>query len=175
MASTYVLKNLSHERLLACLGGKPPKDLDEAGIQAYMTLLRVAGAILAATDAQLGKHNISQGRLRLLVQLRLAGESGVAPWELADHLGISRATVTRFLEGLEADGLVERRASERDRRSQVVRLAARGRKLVADLLPERVTRIQRLMRALAPAEKSSLVALLEKVEKNLAAFSEPEK
>jgi len=175
MSSTYVLKNLSHERLLACLGDKPPKDIDAAGIQAYMTLLRVAGAILAATDAQLEKHNISQGRLRLLVQLRLAGEAGVAPWELADHLGISRATITRFLEGLEAHGLVERRASERDRRSQVVRLSARGRGLVSTLLPERVTRIQRLMRALAPAEKRAFVGLLEKIEKNLAAFSETEK
>lgn len=172
MASTYVLKNLSHERLLACLGGKPPRGLDEAGIEAYMTLLRVAGAILAATEKQLEAHNISQARLRVLVQLKLEGEPGVAPWELADHLGVSRATITRFLDGLEADGLVERRAHASDRRSQVVRLSARGNALVRSLLPERVRRIQRLMTALSAADKGRLVELLRRVEANLPRFSE---
>jgi DNA-binding MarR family transcriptional regulator len=172
MASTYVLKNLSHERLLACLGDKPPRDLDAAGIEAYMTLLRVAGAILAATEKQLEAHDISQARLRVLVQLKLEGEPGVAPWELADHLGVSRATMTRFLDGLEANGLVERRASQSDRRSQVVRLSARGRGLVGSLLPERVRRIQRLMGALSAGDKKTLVALLRVVEGSLPRFSE---
>ena len=174
MSSTYVLKNLSHERLLACLGDKPPRDLDAAGIEAYITLLRVAGAILAATEKQLEAHNISQARLRVLVQLKLEGARGVAPWELADHLGVSRATITRFVDGLEADGLVERRASESDRRSQVVRLSARGNELVRSLMPERVRRIQRLMTALSAADKTRLVALLRKIEDSLPHFSEAE-
>lgn len=172
MASTYVLKNLSHEGLVACLGDKRKPGLDVEGIAAYMTLLRVAGAILEATDAALERHNISQGRLRLLAQLRVEGERGTAPWKLADHLGLSRATITRFLEGLEAGGLVERRPSENDRRSQVVRLSARGRSLVCALLPERVGRIQRLMKALSPSDKRALVRLLEKVERNLSSFAE---
>lgn len=175
MASTYVLKNLSHEGLLACLGEKRGPGLDVQGIEAYMTLLRVAGSILEATDAALERHNISQGRLRLLAQLRVEGDAGTAPWELADQLGISRATVTRFLEGLEGDGLVERRASEKDRRSQVVRLSTRGRALVCALLPERVKRIQRLMKGLSRAEKTALVALLHKVERGLESFKEEQR
>lgn len=169
MASTYILKNLSAKSLIACMGaqGSP---VDEASLEAYAALLRVAGAILASTDSQLEKHGISQGRLRLLAQLRLKEADGLAPWELADHLGISRATITRFLDGLQRDGLIERIPSKADRRSLVVRLSPRGAKLIRALLPERVRRIQALMAGLGAGDKKRLVALLSAVEANLPSF-----
>jgi DNA-binding MarR family transcriptional regulator len=43
-------------------------------------------------------------------------QPGLLQREIADQLTISRPTATRALDGLEAKGLVERRASERDGR-----------------------------------------------------------
>jgi DNA-binding MarR family transcriptional regulator len=53
--------------------------------------------------------------------LRLVLERpGLLQRELADALTISRPTATRALDGLEAKGLVERRASERDGREWAI-------------------------------------------------------
>jgi DNA-binding MarR family transcriptional regulator len=173
MSSTYLLKNLSHKGLIACLGDDRPADLDAASMEAYITLLRVAGAILAAGDVQLQRHKISQARMRLLAQLRISGEDGLPPWELADHLGVARATITRLLDGLEHDGLVERRPSKSDRRSLLVHLSARGRALLRRVLPQRVERIQTLTAGLSTADKRTLVTLLERIEANVPALAEP--
>jgi DNA-binding MarR family transcriptional regulator len=47
--------------------------------------------------------------------------------DLAQRLDISRQAAHKLLDGLEQDGLVERRPDARDRRAQVVTLSDRGR------------------------------------------------
>lgn len=163
MGSTYLLKNLSHEGLVALLGRRVP-ELDVPSVEAYTTLMRVAGAILEDGDAQLQRHGTTQARLRVLAQARIAGEAGVTPAAVAARLGIARATVTRLLDGLEAERLLERVPSERDGRSLTIRLTEKGAALVDRILPERVRRVQRLLAGLSSGEKKRLVALLRKLE-----------
>ena len=60
----------------------------------------------------------------------LAMSSGpIRVGELARQLDVSRQAAHKLLDGLERDGLVERRTDERDRRAQVVVLTAEGRAL----------------------------------------------
>ena len=54
----------------------------------------------------------SQGFLLRLV----LGRPGLSQYEVADALTISRPTATRIIDGLQALGLIERRAAERDGR-----------------------------------------------------------
>lgn len=164
----YLLKNLAHERFVKALG--PGARADAPALAAYAALLRAAGAILEEGDAQLAAHGLSQGRLRLLAQLKIEGER--SPAAIAEAIGVSRATVTGLLDRLESDGLVERRPSRLDRRSWRVRLSARGRRRMEELLPDRARRVSRLFRGLSGAEKRTLVALLAKVEAGLPRFSE---
>jgi MarR family transcriptional regulator for hemolysin len=46
--------------------------------------------------------------------------------EIASRIGIERATLTRMLDTLEADGLVERLADPSDRRTKRIRLTSAG-------------------------------------------------
>jgi MarR family transcriptional regulator for hemolysin len=46
--------------------------------------------------------------------------------ELANRIGIERATITRMLDSLEGDGLIERLADPADRRTKRIRLTPAG-------------------------------------------------
>lgn len=174
MGYTYLLKNLSHENVLECLGERRAK-ADPEGLEAYLALLRLAGSLLTSTDASLKRLGILQARLRLLVELSLSEKDGLAPRALADKLGVSRATITQLLDVLERDGFIERRPSKLDRRSLNVQVSPRGRALVAKVMPERLRRVEQFMSALTAGEKKQLTALLVRLESNLPAFSETER
>jgi len=61
----------------------------------------------------------------------VAVEPGVTSHDLAEHLGVRQPTVSRLLDRLIADGLVERGDDGRDRRRHPLRLAAAGAELLA--------------------------------------------
>ncbi|MDE2040204.1 MAG: MarR family transcriptional regulator [Elusimicrobia bacterium] len=165
MAQTaYLLKNLTHRRFMAALG--PGVRVDAPALEAYAALLRTAGAILEEGDRQLARHGLSQGRLRLLIQLKLEGEK--APADIAQAIGVSRATVTGLLNRLEADRMIRRKPSPSDRRSLTVRLSPGARRLIAALLPRRARRVSRLLSTLSDADKKQMTALLAKIEAALA-------
>ncbi len=60
-----------------------------------------------------------------LVQLREAGGM-LRMSDLADRLVLSRSATTRFVDRLEREGLIERRASTEDRRGMEVWLSEKG-------------------------------------------------
>lgn len=53
--------------------------------------------------------------------------------EIANRIGIERATITRMLDSLELDGLVERLADPTDRRTNRIRLTPAGHAALADI------------------------------------------
>jgi MarR family transcriptional regulator for hemolysin len=53
--------------------------------------------------------------------------------QIANRIGIERATVTRMLDSLEADGLVERLADASDRRTKRIRLTEAGANALKDI------------------------------------------
>ena len=67
----------------------------------------------------------SEGKFVLLFLLH--GQSGgLSPHELAERAGVTRATVTGLLDGLERDGFLRREADEVDRRRVQVLVERKG-------------------------------------------------
>jgi DNA-binding MarR family transcriptional regulator len=107
---------------------------------------RLAAELLAASEwfdtallARLEQHGwppLSPTRSRIFLAL----SGGAIPVSaLARQLDVSRQAVHKLLDGLQRDGLVERRIDDRDRRVQLVTLTDRGRALAEDagrILPE---------------------------------------
>jgi DNA-binding MarR family transcriptional regulator len=71
---------------------------------------------------------MSHSRYALLVHLR--DEEPTTTRDLAKAVGFTAATISRMLEPLVADGLVEREPSGSDRRVVNLRLTDRGRRAV---------------------------------------------
>jgi len=145
-------------------------DLDPDALTAHLTLLHVVGTLLANGDAYFSRHGLSKGRFSVLVVLTFHSDHAMSPSELAEQLGVTRATITGLLDGLERDGLVRREPSPDDRRRLVVKLTPKAERAMNDFLPAHFRRIATLMGELSRDEKRTLVRLLGKVRVGLAAI-----
>ncbi|MFF2073752.1 MarR family winged helix-turn-helix transcriptional regulator [Kitasatospora sp. NPDC058162] len=134
--------------------------------------LMAAGARLGqAGEVHFGRFGLSTGRYRLLADLEDHGGEK-SPSQLAATLGVSRATVTGLVDGLERDGLVARRPSTEDGRGNVVILTARGAERLRELAPEHFARMQSLVSGLTVAERATFLDLLGRIVAGIDALTE---
>jgi DNA-binding MarR family transcriptional regulator len=126
-------------------------------------LLRVASDVLAQVDDYLATHGLSQGRWAVLMLLYRTPELAQNPCELARKAGVTRATMTGLLDGLEREGQVSRETVAADRRMLDVRLSQKGKKYLEEVMPGYFTLIKRVMRSLTEEEKHEMMALLSKL------------
>ena len=87
----------------------------------------------------------------------------VAPSQLAEKAGVTRATISAMLQRLERDGLVKLQAAQGDGRSKVVQLTEAGAALMNSILPPHYLRVSRLMEKLSEQEQKELIRLLDKL------------
>lgn len=135
-------------------------------MRACFELLALTGAIDKACADRLAPHRLSEGKFVLLFLLH-GQPDGLSPYELADRAGVTRATITGLLDGLERDGFVARSSSLGDRRKIVVALTRSGQKLAGALLCEHSAWIASLFAGFSQDDCKVLHLLLQRIWKNL--------
>ena len=103
---------------------------------------------------------LSPGRVGIL--LLIDANAGVTQSGLAQAVGLDRSTMVGLVDRLEERGLIERRRGE-DRRTNGLWLTRSGRALVVHLKRRIALHERRVAAKLTAAERSELVALLEKL------------
>jgi MarR family 2-MHQ and catechol resistance regulon transcriptional repressor len=116
-------------------------------------------------STHLARFGLSGPKFRALIQLHMAGDTGLTQSDLGKKLQVSRANITGLVERLEKDGLVVRHSHPSDRRAFRICLTARGGELINACLPVHNNLIHRAMSSLSTEEKEMLTALLEKLKK----------
>lgn len=139
---------------------------DVEGIRLCFQTLSLASAIDRDCAALLAPHGLSEGRFVLLFLLDAAPD-GLAPNVLAEQSGVTRATVTGLLDGLEREELIERQADAVDRRALRIRLTRKGKRVAKNVFDQHGRWIAGLFGNLSPSERTQLAALLDKVAGNL--------
>ena len=146
------------------------------GMEVFYRLKRVSHLIGLLIAGHHREDALSHARMRLLTHLvmsKLQGDdSGLLPSELSRFLGISRNTVSTLLNGLEAQGLIERHLHPDDRRQWLVRVTPEGEALIRARAPELAAFISSLFDVLTVEEQRSLMALLDKLHAGLAQRAE---
>lgn len=140
---------------------------DVDGIRLCFQTLSLAASIDRDCATLLAPHGLSEGRFVLLFLLDAAPD-GLAPNTLAEQAGVTRATVTGLLDGLEREALIERHADANDRRALCIRLTRKGKRVAKTVFEQHGRWIASLYGNLSAPERKQLVALLEKVAGNLA-------
>jgi DNA-binding MarR family transcriptional regulator len=90
---------------------------------AQQQLLQAAGPAMAPFGID--------GRELTVLSLLAAGLP-LSQQEAAEQLGVDRTTMVALVDALEAKGLVDRQRSAQDRRKNIVRLTAAGRRCLRD-------------------------------------------
>lgn len=119
---------------------------------------RLAGRSNRLVGARLDRP----GRRADYAVLASLDESGPASQaELARRLGIDRGDLVGVIDRLDDDGLAVRRPDRNDRRRNAITITAAGRRTLADLQHDIEAAQEELLAPLEPAQRKTLVALLQ--------------
>ena len=143
----------------------PEIDADVMEIMRHVK--RLSSENECALQAVLEPYSLSEGRFYVLCCLfaeEIAGHKAPSPSEIAEQLGVTRATITGLLDGLERDGYLERRHDSADRRALTIHMATKGREVLEAFIPQQCRRSNAQMACLSPAEKQTLIALLSRIQ-----------
>lgn len=121
-----------------------PSQLSPAELGAWRGLLRAHAGLVKALDAELEHdHGLLLTAYEVLLFLAGAPEQRLRMFDLAESVLLSRSGLTRLVDRLERDGLVERLTCEKDARGSYAALTDAGR---AKLAAARVTHLDGVRR-----------------------------
>jgi DNA-binding MarR family transcriptional regulator len=137
--------------------------------------LRVHARLVARLDAELQTdHGLSSADYEVLVNLSEAPERSLRMAELAERLRLSPSGLTRRLDGLVRDGLVERRKCPSDGRGSLAVLTDAGFARLVGAAPTHVAGVRRyFVDPLSAAEQRELMGSLNAIEALLAPSQGP--
>jgi len=136
-------------------------DADIRAISDFVNLLRAASDISDALDKLLAQHELLQGRWWVLVLLMREESLTSSPSDLADKAGVTKATMTGFIDGLEREGLVSRLMDTADRRKFLISLTPAGQQKLDAVMPDYYRKVQALMSTLSLPERDAMVASIK--------------
>jgi DNA-binding MarR family transcriptional regulator len=132
-------------------------DADIAAISDFVNLLRASSDISTALDKLLAKHELLQGRWWVLVLLMRQDDLTSTPTDLAEKAGVTKATMTGFIDGLVREGLVTRITDDVDRRKLLIKLTDAGQQKLDIVLPDYYKKVSALMSLLNADQRASLL------------------
>ncbi len=165
------LKDLPTTKVLGKFAERYP-DADITAVSGFLHLLRVATDLSVALDACLSKHGLLQGRWWVLILLMREDSRDSTPSVLAEKAGVTRATMTGLIDGLEQNGLVERVYTKDDRRSVLIRLTDAGQDKLDAVMPDYYRRVRKCMQALDDEKRAQLQKILELINAGIPALIE---
>jgi DNA-binding MarR family transcriptional regulator len=111
--------------------------------------------------------DVTLPRFDLMAQLDKTPD-GMTLGELSSRMMVSNGNVTGLVERLVADGLIARKPAPNDRRAQIVRLTAAGRRAFRAMARAHEGWILQIFADLKPSDISSLMGLLAKAKHSAA-------
>lgn len=143
--------------------------MDPTQLQAAFTgeLAAVNRKLRALVDDRARDMGLTLSRARLLMELAKA--DGPIQSDLAGLLDIEQPTLVRLLDGLERNGMIERRAVEGDRRARRVFLTETARAQAQDILDFLTELRAGILQGIAPEELETALDVLRRTSRNIAA------
>ena len=143
--------------------------MDLLQLQAAFTgeLAAVNRKLRALVDDRARDMGLTLSRARLLMEL--AREDGPIQSDLAGLLDIEQPTLVRLLDGLERNGMIERRAVEGDRRARRVFLTEAARAQAQDILDFLAELRAGILQGIERDELEAALDVLRRTSRNIVA------
>ncbi|MBO8140014.1 MAG: MarR family transcriptional regulator [Thermosipho sp. (in: Bacteria)] len=108
----------------------------------------------------LKKYPITPAQFDLMQKIYFTGPKTMT--ELSGNLGIAKSTTTGLVSRLEKDGFLERVKSSDDKRVINVSLTEKGKKVIDEVIVERVQFIKSVLQSMPEQFENELIDLLER-------------
>ena len=126
-------------------------------------LLRTNQSFLSYAASHVNKLDLTLPQFDVIITL--GGTAGMQYKKLGEKTLITKGTLTGVVSRLEDKGLVERAASKKDGRSQILRLTEAGNDLFERTFPEHLEFINRLFSDYSKEEIATLGTTLLRLQK----------
>jgi DNA-binding MarR family transcriptional regulator len=157
------VKTLDHVGEILRQWAQERPDLDTSPMGVVGRVWRVSQILRRRMEEVFAGYDLRGGGFDVMAALRRAGPPyKLTPTALYNSLMVSSGAMTNRLDRLSAAGLIERIPDTRDRRSILVGLTPKGRKLI-DRAVVTSTEVEReMLAALTPSEQKLVAGLLRK-------------
>jgi DNA-binding MarR family transcriptional regulator len=163
MLSTFNIAPAEEAMPMSARSPVARRKLENPAQEAMVTLMVTAGHLVQGLEEVCALHGITHDQYNVLRILRGVHPGGHPRYAVAERL-INRAPdVTRLLDRLEREKLVERRRSEEDRRLSISRITDRGLKLLEHTDPEILAVHERFAGELSAKDLDRLTNLLSRL------------
>lgn len=135
-------------------------EADADSVIQFLNILRIGSDLSDALDYFLSQRGLLQGRWWVLILLMREDTLTLTPSELAAKAGVSRATMTGLIDGLERERLVARFMDDIDRRKYSIRLTASGQSKLDEVMPDYCQRVKLLMSTIPANQREILLSQL---------------
>lgn len=141
------------------------KQLSRLELAAWRGFLRVHAALVLELDRELAhEHDLPLTQYEVLLHLGDAADHRLRMTELASSVLLSQSGITRLVDRLEREGLVERVPCRDDRRGLWAILTDAGRTRLAEARPTHLAGVRaRFLEHLGEEELEALAAAWERV------------
>ena len=154
--------------------GRERPELDVSGLSIVVRIQLLAKVLRQQTARQLEPLGLEAWAYDVLAALRRQGSPCELPaTALARETLMSTGAMTNRIDRLEARGAVRRRHDPDDRRSILVSLTGRGRRLVDEAIRARLEAANVALAALSPGERRQLADRLRRLTSEVGLGSAP--
>jgi DNA-binding MarR family transcriptional regulator len=134
-------------------------------LSAWLNLIQTHEAVAAGLEDTLERANgLSLAEHEVLVRLAEAADGRLRMLDLTGLVLLSKSGMTRLIDRMERDGLVERQACDTDRRVVYAAITPEGRRILRDTTPVFLAGIEEhFSRHLSEADVRALRRILRKL------------
>lgn len=134
-----------------------------AAIETIRTLRMTAQQVDNTVSAWFADTAGSPARFQVMLLLWASEARGVPYKDIAANLGVTRATVSGLMAGLDRDGFIRAESAPGDRRVQLARLTEAGEAAIARALDLNGQRLEKALVDLSAEELGMLADLLRRL------------
>lgn len=146
------------------------KWLDADEMRAWRSYITTSVDLMKALEHDVAPYGITMGDYQLLAMISEAPERRLRLCDLADALRLSRGGLTRRMDGVLRNGLVERVQDQSDKRAAFAELTTKGWNLLKKVAPIHLQSVRDLMiDHLSRAEIKAIGNAFGKISANLRA------
>jgi len=149
---------------------KLKKGFDIVEHEALLNIYYTASLIKKRADVFFKTFGLTDVQFNVMMLLHYQGGSdgGLSQVQLSDMMLVNRANITTLIDRMEKASLVMRTSASEDRRTNIIKLTAKGKKLFAKTEPLYAEQVQQVMSGVARPEQKKLISTLEKARANIS-------
>jgi DNA-binding MarR family transcriptional regulator len=133
--------------------------------EALLNIYYTAALMKKRADEFFNEYSLTDVQFNVLMLLATQSNSagGLSQAKIGEMMLVNRANITALIDRMEKAGLVARVSSVNDRRSNIIKMTSRGKKLYGRAAPLYYKQIAKLMFGINTSEQKRIIAVLERI------------